>query len=191
MATSIIKNSLARTLNWVVFNNTSTLTSQVDALPVGTYDGYIQSYGAMSATGMPTNSNFYLHIYVSSNANYKEILAYPISGSSGECYSCIRKGASWETEWVKMPTRAEVDLYAQAKSIFGSGTINDADDAPVRSVYIAYTTAAHVPQQGILYTWGDTSYRVQLLVCGNCMYTRAKIGSGSWSSWYKYNGTAQ
>lgn len=77
-------------------NNTSTLTSQIDALPAnGIYSFYILSYGHQSATDMPTNENYYGLIYRGS-ANYVTVVAYVV-GKSVEHYRTKTNGTwgSW------------------------------------------------------------------------------------------------
>ena len=62
-------------------NNTSSFTSQIDALTSnGVYTFYILSYSHQSATGMPTNENYYGTIYRGS-ANYVTVVAYVVGKS--------------------------------------------------------------------------------------------------------------
>ena len=64
-------------------NNTSTLTSQIDALPASVHFAtfYILSSGHQSATGMPTNANFYGFIFRAST-NYVKVFATAVDSTT-------------------------------------------------------------------------------------------------------------
>lgn len=76
-------------------NNTSTLTSQIDALTAnGVYSFYILSYGHQSATGMPTNANYYGIIFRGS-ASYVTVMAFPVGTKN--IYLLNKSGGTWGT----------------------------------------------------------------------------------------------
>jgi len=101
-------------------------------------------------------------------------------------------GSSQSIKSVADSLKTNLDTWYATKEIYGSAAINNANNAPAPSVYVAYTTASNVPQQGILYTWGNNSgsaYKSQLLVSGNKMYSRTYTTNSGWSSWYRFDGT--
>lgn len=73
----------------------SLFTTQVDSLPVGCYSFVINAYGHQSATGMPTNSNYYGTIYKAS-ANYVTAIAYPVGSITAHA---IRKTNGTWSSW--------------------------------------------------------------------------------------------
>ena len=74
-------------------NNTSALTSQIDALTAnGLYSFYILSYGHQTATGMPTNANYYGIIFRGS-ASYVTVMAFPVGTKN--LYLLNKTGGTW------------------------------------------------------------------------------------------------
>lgn len=96
------------------FNNTSTLTSQIDALPVGNYYGFLLAYGHQTETEMPENSNFYVEVQKYDSNNVK---AYAIVRGTGLIRYKNGKANSWGT-WVKEPTRSEMNNIHISNRIF-------------------------------------------------------------------------
>lgn len=94
---------------YMSFLNTSTLTSQVDALPtIGTYFGSIGSYGHQSETGMPDNSDFYIKAQRTSSTGYSKIEAWSVNNVESKHYITSKVGGSWGS-WTQIPSRAEID----------------------------------------------------------------------------------
>lgn len=75
-------------------NNTSTLTSQIDSAITanGVYSFYILSYGHQTATGMPTNANYYGQIFRGS-ATYITVMAFPVG--SKNLYLLNKSNGTW------------------------------------------------------------------------------------------------
>ena len=75
-------------------NNTSTLTSQIDSAITanGVYSFYILSYGHQTATGMPTNANYYGQIFRGS-ATYITVMAFPVGTKN--IYLLNKSGGTW------------------------------------------------------------------------------------------------
>ena len=90
-----------------VFDNTSLLTTQIDALPnMGTFFGRIASYGAQSVTGIPINSNG--DVFVQKfNGNYIVVDFHPV-GNSDATYRKCKNGGTWESSWTQLPSRSEI-----------------------------------------------------------------------------------
>lgn len=92
--------------NYTVFNTTTLLTTQVDALPVkASYCGVISSYNHVEETGVPVNAAGYVEIY-SESVNYKRLFFCPMG--STDVYVKDKSSNGWG-DWVKIPTRSEVD----------------------------------------------------------------------------------
>lgn len=73
--------------------------------------------------------------------------------------------------------------------IYGSGAVNNANNAELCKWYIAYQTAANVPAYGALFTYGNSSRKVQALFSYNAVYVRS-YADNTWGGWYKCTGTA-
>ena len=106
-------------------NNTSTLTSQIDALTAnGAYSFYILSYGHQAATGMPDNANYYGLVFRGS-ANYITVLAVSVGGTVP--YLLRKTNGTWAADWVRLATAADVPVLAREtfdiKTSFAAGTI--------------------------------------------------------------------
>lgn len=114
-----------------VFDNTSLLTTQIDALPnMGTFFGRISSYGAQAVTGVPVNSNG--DVFVQKfNGNYI-VVDFRLIGNSDATYRKCKNGGTWESSWTQLPSRSEItslnnsvvkyyDAPAVASVTIGSG----------------------------------------------------------------------
>lgn len=106
-------------------NNTSTLTSQIDALTEnGVYGFYILSYGHQTETGMPENGNFYGYVFRGS-ANYITVIAITVGGVVP--YMLRKNGGTWATSWVKLALETDIPVLARetfaVKTSFTAGTI--------------------------------------------------------------------
>lgn len=88
----------------ISFSTSSTLTSQVDALSVGGYYGFIASYGHQSATGMPYDVNFFVTVqkYDSNNCT-----VHAIARGTNPRKWTINKANSWGN-WIEDPSRDEI-----------------------------------------------------------------------------------
>ena len=88
----------------ISFSTSSTLTSQVDALSVGGYYGFIASYGHQSATGMPYDVNFFVTVqkYDSNNCT-----VHAIARGTNPRKWTINKANSWGS-WIEDPSRDEI-----------------------------------------------------------------------------------
>lgn len=91
-----------------VFNNTSTITSQADAL--GDYAcvfGTVSNSSSAQATlGLPLATSGRIEVR-SYNANYKKIWYYP-NGNTQAVYTLIKSGGTWASTWTQEPTRDEI-----------------------------------------------------------------------------------
>ena len=88
----------------ISFSTSSTLTSQVDALSVGGYYGFIASYGHQTATGMPYDVNFFVTVqkYDSNNCT-----VHAIARGTNPRKWTINKANSWGS-WIEDPSRDEI-----------------------------------------------------------------------------------
>ena len=68
------------------------------------------------------------------------------------------------------------------QEIYGNGTINDADNAPLGYPCRIYATAAHSPGAGIIITYGRTSTKWQLFFSESKISCRS-YSSSTWTSW--------
>ena len=91
---------------YITFANDSTLTSQVGALPVGTFFGKLNGYGHQSETGMPANANWIVRAtrYAISNCILD---AWPV-GNADLQYRITQSSSTWESSWTKLPQRSEI-----------------------------------------------------------------------------------
>lgn len=91
----------------VFFETSSTLTSQVDALPNswGDYYGVLLAYGHQTETGMPENSVFYVHVNVI-DGNYRWIEAR-VTGNTYNEYMNVKSAGVW-SGWILKPKRSEI-----------------------------------------------------------------------------------
>lgn len=96
-----LQGSLAHT-----FGNTSSLTSQVDALTVGNYFGTISSYGHQVETDVPSNTNYYVNAFVYAGTTYRKILLHTLNSDTFYIRYKYSDG-SWGA-WVEAPTRSEI-----------------------------------------------------------------------------------
>ena len=89
------------------FDNTSLLTTQIDALPsMGTFFGRIASFGSQSVTGVPVNSNG--DVFVQKfNGNFVVVDFHPI-GNSDATYRKCKNSGTWESSWTQLPSRSEI-----------------------------------------------------------------------------------
>lgn len=88
------------------FGTSSTLISQIDALPVGTYVGTISSNGHQTETGVPKNSSFYVNCYKYSASS---VICYITSFTGiSELYFKKCYGGTWDSDWTLVPTRNEI-----------------------------------------------------------------------------------
>lgn len=88
-----------------VFDNTSLLTTQIDALPnMGTFFGRIASFEAQSVTGVPVNANG--DVFVQKfNSNYI-VVDFHLIGNSDTTYRKCKSGGTWESSWTQLPSRS-------------------------------------------------------------------------------------
>lgn len=101
-------NFLADYVSEIEFNNTSALTTQVDALPVGSYGGAytgkIASYGHQSETGVPENDNYTVEVSAFSTQN-KRITIMSVLGD--KTYTRTKLNGTWGS-WILVPRRDEI-----------------------------------------------------------------------------------
>lgn len=83
----------------------SLLTSQVNALPKGSYFGVILSNNHQTETGVPQNASYYVHAFNYSNASG---IIYLTQMNNGDCYYIRKYQSTWESAWTKEPTRSEI-----------------------------------------------------------------------------------
>lgn len=89
-----------------IFNNTSALTAQVDALPVGTFFGSISAYGSQTATGLPINANCYVKA-TKMSATTASIEIWSSADVEGQHYITPKTSNTWGS-WVHVPNRSEI-----------------------------------------------------------------------------------
>ena len=101
-------NFLADYVSEIEFNSTSALTTQVDALPVGSYGGAytakIASYGHQSETGVPENDNYTVEVSAFSTQNKRITIMSVISDKT---YTRTKLNGTWGS-WILVPRREEV-----------------------------------------------------------------------------------
>lgn len=79
-------------------SNTSSITSQIDALPSYTaFKGFIDSSGHQSDTGVPANSSYMVDAYVFS-ANYARLVLYNPTEKS-KIYIKLKQAGTWDNNW--------------------------------------------------------------------------------------------
>lgn len=149
---------------YITFGNTSTLTSQIDALPsLGTWFGRITGYGAQSATGLPINANCNIEAR-KYNGNYVEVDCFPISATVDEQYRLTKVNGTWQS-WVKLPTRSEIT------SINSSLTKSFLTVTPSADVTIVRCTACVVAKtlimNGVITTTAAKATGTTLLTLSN------------------------
>lgn len=88
------------------FANTSTLTSQVDALAIGTYFGTIAGYGSQTTTGLPINANCYVKV-TKMSATTASIEIWSSADVEGQHYISTKTSNAWGS-WVHVPNRSEI-----------------------------------------------------------------------------------
>ena len=89
----------------ITFNNTSLLTSQVEALPNQNYTGYISSAGHVTQTGVPEDTYYWVFVYKLSANNIRiEIRELAPAGHS---YHNTKTTQGW-SGWILDPTREEI-----------------------------------------------------------------------------------
>lgn len=104
------------------FGISSTLTSQIDALPVGTYVGTISSNGHQTETGVPKNSSFYVNCYKYSASS---VICYITSFTGiSELYFKKCYGGTWDSDWTLVPTRNEITSLNNSLT---NGKLHNAD----------------------------------------------------------------
>lgn len=89
-----------------IFNNTSALTTQVDALPVGTFFGSISAYGSQTATGLPINANCYVKA-TKMSATTASVEIWSSADVEGQHYISTKTSNTWGS-WVHVPSRSEI-----------------------------------------------------------------------------------
>lgn len=137
-----------------VFANDSTITSQVDALPtIGTWNGYINSYGAQSASGVPENSDYFVEVRKQSANNARITL---INKTTYVVYTKI-KNSTWASSWTKEPTRSEIDSL-------NSSLTNKQDDLKWSLAYDGSIAA------NSSYTFSSTGNHLYFVVFGTWNY---------------------
>lgn len=107
---------------WTGFSNTSTLTSQAEALADNSnVFGFCTSNGHQTEVEVPYNANYYVQVYKKS-ANYITIFLWAYSNPANHQYVRVKNNGTWG-EWVKQPTRAEMDeVKARAEWGFSDAT---------------------------------------------------------------------
>ena len=93
------------------FSNASSLTSQVDALPEGTYIGKVNS-ATMATTGTPANTSYYVEVQVVS-ANYASLRLMSYSAGGYQFFKNKVNG-TWASAWTAVPTREEIDTVTNS-----------------------------------------------------------------------------
>ena len=89
------------------FNNTSTLTSQVDALSIGTYFGGISGYGKQTETGLPVNANCYVKAQKYISSTYSVIEIWSINNAQEQHWIIFKNNGTWGS-WEHVPARSEI-----------------------------------------------------------------------------------
>lgn len=89
------------------FNNTSTLTSQVDALSTGTYFGGISGYGKQTKTGLPVNANCYVKAQKYTSSTYSVIEIWSINNAQEQHWIIFKNNGTWGS-WEHVPARSEI-----------------------------------------------------------------------------------
>lgn len=82
--------------------------------------------------------------------------------------------------------KSAVDMLnnrSKLNQIYGTATITNADNAQLFTFYQAFTSASNVPEQGILFTYGENGNKFQVLFGQYAFYVRRYYQS--WSSWTK------
>lgn len=96
-------SNITEHFKWVSFVNTSSITTQIDALnAAGAYFGNV-SYA--SATGLPENLSGIIYAYCY-GTNYKRIYYAPIA-SADKLYIIEKKAGTWQS-WVQLPTASDI-----------------------------------------------------------------------------------
>ena len=107
---------------WYSFSTDSTITSQLEALPVGTYMGKISSYGRQEATGVPNNDSYYVYSQKWTDNNI--YIRLTSSTQTGGCYYKIKNSSGWASDWTKEPTRTEITSLNNSLT---NGKLHNAD----------------------------------------------------------------
>lgn len=88
-----------------IFSKESNLTSQVDALPEGTYIGKVNG-ATIATTGTPANTSYYVEVQVTS-ATYASIRLMSYS-AGGYQFHKNKVNGTWSSTWVDEPYREEI-----------------------------------------------------------------------------------
>lgn len=143
---NFLKGSLAKE-----FSNTSTLTSQVDALAVGSYFGTISSYGHQTETGVPTDTNFYVYAQVHPVNSRKYI---EITSLSGVRYYNVNTG-TW-SGWTRDSLASSLKELGQ---ISGSGTKTISVANNTRAILFCIATDVNRIGAWVIYAGASSSSR--------------------------------
>lgn len=175
------------------FNNTSLLTTQVDALALGKiYFGDIGSYGKQTETGMPFNDNAYLKVQTEPYSTYACIEAWSVN-SPHENHWIKRKANGTWGDWVKQPTRSEItslnnsltQCLTTTPGIITSG--RDLNDYKSNGLYIIQSGVTNSPSSwcALLVIGTPTTYGVhQIAFSFSAFYVRSYTGSPmAWTNW--------
>ena len=189
-------NSNFASKNYTVFNTTTLLTTQVDALPVkASYCGVISSYNYVEETGVPVNSAGYIEVF-SESANYKRLFFYPMG--STDAYVKDRNSTGWG-DWVKIPTRSEVDALkagAYGLSYAVMTTIKQNDDLNAYTSpgsYISTSTGITSTLANVPFNNSGFSLHVESVAGGSGQYivqTIKRVSDRADEYTRAYNGTA-
>lgn len=91
------------------FEVTSTLTSQVDALPIeATYFGCLWNYGHVSVTGMPINALSYVRAVRANSDQFAFIEVWSALDPDGQHYIICKSNGTWQSSWTKCASKAEI-----------------------------------------------------------------------------------
>lgn len=105
------------------FNNTSTLTSQVDALSTGTYFGGISGYGKQTETGLPLNANCYVKAQKYTSSTYSVIEIWSINNAQEQHWIIFKNNGTWGS-WEHVPARSEI---TSLNNSLANGKLHNAD----------------------------------------------------------------
>lgn len=96
------------------FSASTLITTQADALGVGTHFGRI-SGATPAATGVPKSTNYYVDVRVY-NTNVAVIILQSVDMS--ERYYQRKAAGSWSGTWTQMPTGFVHTVHSQTNSLF-------------------------------------------------------------------------
>lgn len=144
---------------FVDFATDSTITSQVDNLPVGGYWGSMTT-NTTSTTGMPTGSP--AHVLVNKRTNNFAFIQ--VTRPTGESWTKYKSGGVWDNSWTKTAGEFAIKLI---------GTISSGDSA-------TYTADASTRAFISIFSVGGTAWAIGQVSCSsgnNCYYRDISKGT--------------